>query len=225
MNPMVKMILTVVVTGLVIGGGTYWYVNNKATTDKAALQSGIDGLNKTLADLEKPVSTTTTPSTTSSTYKKVTRGGDFSFEVPNTWSVFISGDIELPANKLSERKLAVGSTDVAVGDINWTQADFYFSSGDIAAKLVTDAKATDSTGWSQEKIGGLTADVRTFSLDNGQVTKGGTGGKTYYVSLKSKTVTVNATPVKTMVITKQAKGDTDFENAFSHLVSSFTFTK
>ncbi len=44
MNPRVKMTLTAVVTALVIGGGTYWYLNIKATTDKAALQTEISTL-------------------------------------------------------------------------------------------------------------------------------------------------------------------------------------
>ena len=69
MNPMVKMILTVVVTALVIGCGTYWYVNSKATSDKAALQTTIDGLNTNVTALNKKVAdlTPATATTTAAT--------------------------------------------------------------------------------------------------------------------------------------------------------------
>lgn len=67
-NTIWKIVLTAVITTLVIGYGTYWYVNSKAATDKAALQSSINSLNKKVADLEKPANTTTpTPSTTTTT--------------------------------------------------------------------------------------------------------------------------------------------------------------
>lgn len=110
MRPIVKMILTVVVTALVIGGGTYWYVNNKATTDKTALQSTIDGLNANVTALNKkvtdltptavtpsaPAPTTTTPTTASeptaksNTYTNTKLG--FSFKYPTDWNVHVTSD-------------------------------------------------------------------------------------------------------------------------------------
>jgi hypothetical protein len=98
MNSMWKMVLTVLVTALVIGGGTYWYVNDKATTDKAALQTTIDGLNANVTALNKKVadltpSTTTTPSTPTTTdptadwktYANSTYS--YSFKYPTNWEV------------------------------------------------------------------------------------------------------------------------------------------
>lgn len=176
---------------------------------------------------QKDVATETTDNSTTkvaAVFKTVSRGGDFTFSVPNTWSVYLGRDDEVPTDSLSFPLLSVGSKDVSQSDINWTQVDFSFSQGDIAARLVAEAKAKNSIGWTQEKVGGVTADVYTDPLDNNEVTKDGTGGKTYYLSLADKNVTANATRVKTMVIRKQAQGDTTFENSFKHLLESFNFT-
>ncbi len=64
MNSTWKMVLPIVVTTLVIGGGTYWYVNSKATTNKAALQSNIDSLQANVNALNKKVANMTPTSTT-----------------------------------------------------------------------------------------------------------------------------------------------------------------
>ncbi len=53
MNSMGKMILTVLVTTLVIGGGTYYFVNNKAITDKTALQTQVSTLTTEKATKDK----------------------------------------------------------------------------------------------------------------------------------------------------------------------------
>jgi len=47
------VLISVVVTAGVIGGGTYYYFDNKATKDKNNLQAQIDDLNKQVADAEK----------------------------------------------------------------------------------------------------------------------------------------------------------------------------
>ena len=141
---------------------------------------------------QKDVATETTDNSTTklaAVFKTVSRGGDFTFSVPNTWSVYLGRDDEVPTDSLSFPLLSVGSKDVSQSDINWTQVDFSFSQGDIAARLVAEAKAKNSIGWTQEKVGGVTADVYTDPLDNNEVTKDGTGGKTYYLSLADKNVT------------------------------------
>ena len=158
-------------------------------------------------------------------YKSVQAEG-FTFEVPTTWSIYRAGDIEIPSDKLSQVLISVGQDDVSFGDTNWTQVDFSFSQGNIVQSLVDQAKKESlSNTFSKEIIDGLSVDIQTVPFDNGQVTKAGSGGKVYYISLLEGKVTANAFPVRTMVITKQAKGDEIFESEFDYLIKSIKFGK
>ncbi|MCX6812602.1 MAG: PsbP-related protein [Candidatus Berkelbacteria bacterium] len=73
MKPVWMIVISVVITAGVIGGGTYYLVNSKATKDKDNLQSQITDLNKKVADAEQSLATaqsataTTTPTTTPTT--------------------------------------------------------------------------------------------------------------------------------------------------------------
>lgn len=84
-----KYLLVVLVTALVIGGGTYWLVNNKADSDLAALQSNIDTLDAEVAKLKGPT-TTTEPSTAQPTPTaplKTYKSDEFGIEmqIPSDW--------------------------------------------------------------------------------------------------------------------------------------------
>ncbi len=70
MNPILKYISIVLVTAIVVGGGTYFGVNGKATTDKNSLNTQISSLQgqvTTLTNQVASLSTTTTPATTTPT--------------------------------------------------------------------------------------------------------------------------------------------------------------
>ena len=105
---------------------------------------------------------------------------------------------------------SIGKNGVAYGDMNWTQSDLYFMKGSDVTKLVAEKKAKKEIGvlWSTETINGKTVDVERFPLDeNGQVTKGGTGGANYYFSWKEGKG-FNQNPYDLgLIIAKQAKGD------------------
>lgn len=80
-----KIFITVILTAAVVGGGGYWYMNKKATSDKAKLQSQIDDLSKQVTELKSSSSTTTTDETANwKTYTNATYG--FSFKYPSDWS-------------------------------------------------------------------------------------------------------------------------------------------
>jgi hypothetical protein len=77
MKPIWTIVISFVATAGIVGGGTYYLVNSKATKDKNNLQTQITDLNKKMADTEKsladaqsttmPTATTTTSSATDET--------------------------------------------------------------------------------------------------------------------------------------------------------------
>lgn len=163
--------------------------------------------------------------TSQNSYKTVTIGATWSavtFEIPTSWSVVRNvesvGITTLPDLPTG----SVGQTDVAYGDLNWSQVDFLFAYQDIVDRLVAPDEEVD-TGWarSQETVGGVVADVFTFLLDeDGEVSKGGTGGKEYILRIPKE-----FDGEKTLMILKQAKGDEAFERGFEHLLQTLRFTK
>ncbi len=54
MNSKITIISSIVLTAVIVGGGTYCLVSRRARADKATLQHSIDSLNQRIADLEKP---------------------------------------------------------------------------------------------------------------------------------------------------------------------------
>lgn len=159
-------------------------------------------------------SATDTPITTVSDSTKKVDLTYFSFEVPLSWSIAYPGEFSSSAPYLS-----VGMKDIAYGDINWTQVDMDLEDA-IVGTVVAKAQAGNATGWSKETVDGVSVDVYTYELDNGEVTKGGTGGKVYYLPLPGA---AERDYSRTLVIKKQAKGDAAFEQGFQQLLTSFRF--
>ncbi|MCX6812607.1 MAG: hypothetical protein NTW79_03225 [Candidatus Berkelbacteria bacterium] len=89
MKPVWIIVISVVITAGIIGGGTYYFLNKKTINDKDALQSQITDLNKKLTDAQTTASSTTsttTPTTTDETaswtkYKSDDLGISFKFPV------------------------------------------------------------------------------------------------------------------------------------------------
>ncbi len=142
-------------------------------------------------------------------------------EVPENWSVLripeMFGRSELSGMPTG----AIGTDDITHGDLNWEQVNFYFASQDIIDELIKENKNNNyntNTTWSNEIVGGIESQVNTFPLDeNGKVSKGGTGGKKYYIKLPYS--------LKTLVIWKQAKGGAEFEKGFENFIKNVKFEK
>lgn len=123
-------------------------------------------------------------------------------------------------------------------DTSWEQIDFRFQN-EIISNVVASVKkeqddyckkygndivgcGNDAPKWSVAVIDGKTVDVITYSTDKDEkgneiISKGGTGGKVFYVEIPNSK--------KTLVITKQAKGDAQFENDFEYLIQTLKFEK
>ncbi len=99
-NPLIKTVLFVLASALVVGSATYYLVSSKAKTDKAALQTNYDTLNKKVADLEKAAATSSTPTTTPPASSDTTTTDPlaswktytntrfaYSIKYPNTWYI------------------------------------------------------------------------------------------------------------------------------------------
>lgn len=89
------VLLTVIISGGVIGGGTYYLVNAKETKDKDSLQAQIDNLSVTLSqkqtELTNLTNTTTSGSTNSTASSetaswKTFTSTKFSIKYPSTWT-------------------------------------------------------------------------------------------------------------------------------------------
>jgi hypothetical protein len=156
-------------------------------------------------------------------YKESFYGG----EIPNTWSQVSLGDVvPMPytENTWIDHQYIIfsfGKDNVAFGDTNWTQADFAIMNTGDMSRWVAFLKNSDVFNqsvqqWTQETIDGKTADVATFKTEpDGTVSKGGTGGKMYFIS--------NATNGMGLVIAKQALGDEEFESGFKHYIETIHF--
>lgn len=169
--------------------------------------------------------------TATSGYKKLDYT-DTGGEIPNAWSYSYRGDIgpaPLPPagdNILDSKYILFSFAEhgIAYGDINWSQVDFFEMSyndvktmvGNIKAAIKSKPNEWEGVKMSQEiSEGNIIANVLTYPLDNGEVTKGGTGGKTYFIAWKC----ANGTNAG-LVINKQALGDKEFEDGFSHYIST-----
>ncbi len=166
------------------------------------------------------------------TFKAMKGFGPAFGEVPSTWSYYFAGESmpePLSNNSLAGRPFfSIAQNGVAFGDMNWNQIDFHKAAGSDVARLIRTMKANNEPGeWSKETVGGVQADVFTGALDNGQITKGGSGGKMYFFSWQRRSDSNAARITRTydvgLVIDKQALGDAEFECGFQHLLSNISF--
>jgi len=160
----------------------------------------------------------------------------FRGEIPATWSYVARGDIgPMPYHDegwidLEYINFSFAQYMVSYGDMNWTQADIAFMEGQDLQRWVDHLKNDPNFAqlvqeWTQENIGGRTADVVTFKTEpDGTVSKGGTGGKMYFLAAGSK-VPVNFDWIadKGIVISKQSLGNDEFETGFQHFIDTISF--
>ncbi len=229
------LISAVILSSIIVGGTIYLWQNSKVTSlykESLNIQQSLKNQIVTLKEsnntlqlkLNKQKIEGFPGSSQNSDYKEFKMlyyaSDSVTAEIPETWSVYKNPE-NLGENELLHTPTAsIGSDDVEFGDLNWYQIDLHYTINNITQSLVEEAKKTNyGSTWSNTNISGINADVQTFPLDNGNVTKGGTGGKSYFLSLP------DAYDVKTLVITKQAQGDEEFENGFEHFIETLTFKK
>jgi hypothetical protein len=96
MKPIWIVLISFLITAGIVGGGTYYYLNKKATTEKNSLQAQINDLNTKVADTEKSLadaqvatpSTTQTVTEATATWKIYTNSTyKFSFKYPSDWKI------------------------------------------------------------------------------------------------------------------------------------------
>lgn len=162
--------------------------------------------------------------------------GYFDGEIPETWSAVYNGPDIIPMG--NARMVSYGGASryvefirgkpfysvakniVSYGDMNWSQIDFYFTSGKNVDSTIALLKkrSPENLRWSTAKVGSKEAIVAEQGLDEGEVTKGGPGGKFYFVSWP---FTYEGGSYKAgLIIHKQALGSTEFENGTKHVLES-----
>ncbi len=165
------------------------------------------------------------------TYKTTKSFIDGLAQMPSTWSYLFAGETALSTQAdLHQGLLFSAAQDgVAFGDTNWNQVDFYKMAGSDVTKLMAEYRKNQNPGdhWETLRLrGGATADVVTRGLDNGQVTKGGTGGKTLFLrwsTTQKDSQGITRTYDFGMLVQKQALGDAAFECGTERLLKTFDF--
>ena len=132
---------------------------------------------------------------------------------------------------------SVGAGDhILYTDTSWQQIDFYIKNEPVENVIAKVKKehydyckeygndivgcGDDAPMWEQTVVGEKNTEVEIFMTEKDEkgneiISKGGTGGKTYFVKISNGI---------TLVISKQAKGDTKFETDFNNLIQTFKFT-
>lgn len=125
MSTVWKIVIAVVVTLAVAGGGTYYYMNQKATSEKDELQSQIDDLNKQVEDLQTAATSAVDISSEATTdeiadwktYANSTYG--FSFKYPAELTV--SDQLDQTGNWNVSKKLEISDS---IDNLNlWVNPD------------------------------------------------------------------------------------------------------
>lgn len=154
---------------------------------------------------------------------------------------FLTKYIDMPSseiNKLNDReigdlyiktdnKVVVSVSNgsyISYTDTSWQQIDFYVLKDFNGLKTYfndvknsRDSVAVKENVWSAEKVDDFEAEVVTFPTDidengNEAITKGGTGGKIYFIKFNNG---------KDMfIVNKQSKGDEQFEKDFEYLIQT-----
>lgn len=143
-------------------------------------------------------------------------------KIPADWSGYLSGEYDYidPTDSLaiSPPDVSFAPGIVSFGDTNWEQVDIYYSEASLSDwKQALERKASEWEGTFQKaELKNTSGWYVQWPLDNGQVTKAGTGGQTYVFPNRRGDVTV---------INKQALGSEDFEKGFQFFLDHFSDPK
>lgn len=125
--------------------------------------------------------------------------GYFDEELPATWSAVYHGPDILPMKNVrvsstvaSPQKVvqfingepfySLAQDMVRYGDMNWSQVDYYFSSGRNVDRTVKALQKYYQWEMQDATVGGVPAKMYQEPLDDGWVTKGGPGGRYYFLA-------------------------------------------
>ncbi|MCK4635716.1 MAG: hypothetical protein KAT32_02535 [Candidatus Moranbacteria bacterium] len=109
---------------------------------------------------------------------------------------------------------SISSNKISYSDVSWYQIDFTFVSENVKKVILEENYATEVY---ETSVGENIAYMETFPLDsNGESSKDGTGGIKYYIKIAEN---------KTLIISKQAKGNEQFEKDFDYLIKTFKIKK
>lgn len=197
------ILLTVLIAGAVVGGGTYYYLNNKATKDKDALNSQITALETEKANLEKQLAdlndettasedseTATSASSTATNSNSITANWQnyentkygYSLKYPSGWFVYgySAGD-----------ETTTASLSIALNNAQDRSHVVLVSTGNNADMEATLAQDSTKINFQKTDITflGINATEYTWTtaldgqnLNDSKTIKLVKGGKTYYLS-------------------------------------------
>jgi hypothetical protein len=149
-------------------------------------------------------------------------------EIPASWSFTRLHDGSDPASLFEgeyspyarDASFSVSGSDISYGDMSGNQIDVFEYWPDARVEefigMLPDASAPP---WGKETVDGLEALVLTEPLDNGESTKAGTGGKTYYIVIPEDGEAL----ARLVIIRKQALGEERFEKEFEQFLRSIQF--
>lgn len=191
MKPIWTILITVVATAVIVGGGTYYMVNAKAIKDKDNLQAQITTLNTKVADTEKSLADAQALSTAQSTASatKLTTYtnilGNFSFDVPEDYIVFRTGGCE--GRCTDKLTVAQKKDDVSYSDTFVTVEVTNYEKSQTLDEWNNSTKYSPNSNLGIIKIGGVNANkydnTGLFGITDWRFTK---GNFTYIISISDQ---------------------------------------
>lgn len=140
-------------------------------------------------------------------------------KIPTDWS-----EVAMSASSYYDGKSRVYSFSpnvISFEDISWDQVDFYFLEKEAIDEVLNNAEEAEGK-ISSQIIGEKSVTVIQYPLDDGHVTKGGTGGTSYIVEIPE--YDWQGSDIKNVLIVKQAFGDEVFEAGVQHYLETVDFS-
>ncbi len=150
-------------------------------------------------------------------YKESFLGG----EIPVTWnelSVYETIVTKGDHPSLKNIRYSIAPNKIIFNEA-WEQIDFYFMTKEAAADFLVYIETPPTR---EIELGGHPTTVINYSLDNGEVTKAGTGGAAYLIQIPESQRFHESQP-SYLLINKNALGSDDFEKAFVHYMETADF--
>ncbi len=112
MTVTMKIILSVLITALVVGGGTYYGLSSTTETERAARQEQIDALSQK-SGTPTPTPSAAATATATSAYGTLKGNHGFTLQYPKEWSFVLTADGEgLPRETYTAAKASKSQTGV-----------------------------------------------------------------------------------------------------------------